>query len=412
MTAATTLSATDAVQPDEKLAQLTARVQTLRNAAVDALSDTRNISMEVAQGDDNVPLAQRVRFVARSSDGPIPVAIMPEAHQQVAAKVAIDKRYYDRMLNEAPELLTTNVNHWLNREPETRLLRMVKPIGDPGEAELYGPVQAPLAMRAFLSDRYRPLDNGALLDTVLPVAAQHGARVAEWSLDLRRMHVRFVGIERDAHEVVREVLERNPNQPRHAVTLHEVISQGLALRNSETGHAALSVQPLVQILRCINMLVVNEAKRVAHLGRRNEADDEWMNPDTRRLDDAATFLKVRDKVIEILSPSTMERATMKLMEANGTPLPLPATIPAMEFLGNLGASFDLNQAETDLLREEFLNERVATNSTSVFTLSQAVTATARRVKDDDYERGTELEALGWKVLDEPVSKLLKAGGAK
>jgi hypothetical protein len=406
-------TAITAEQADEQYHNLTSRVQQLREATVDALTDTRALRMETIDAD--LPGNQRVRMMAHAHAGAeVPIALLPGAHNQVAAKVGIPVKYYDRMLTEAPELLATNVNEWFAREPEARLLRMVRRIGDPGEDATYGPVGADLAMRAFLSDRYRPLDHGALLDTVLPVALEAGAKVAEWNLDHKRLHVRFVGVQRDVYEVAQQLREREPEKAaRHFMDFHEMVSQGLALRNSETGHAALSVSPLIEVMRCVNMLVVTEVKRVAHLGRRQEADEDWLNADTKRLDDAATFLKVRDKVIEIFSPETMERATVKLLEANGTPLPIPTAMPVMEFVGNIGGAFKLNEAETDLLREEFVQERATTGNTNVFTLSQAVTATARRLKDDDhFERGVELETLGWRLLDEPVSKLLKAGKAE
>ena len=59
------------------------------------------------------------------------------AHQQIANRLGIPYRYYQKMQNEAPELLDRNVNCWLNQNPKRRMIRV-----------LDGNV------RAFLSDLY------------------------------------------------------------------------------------------------------------------------------------------------------------------------------------------------------------------------------------------------------------------
>ena len=56
------------------------------------------------------------------------------------------------MRKEAPEPLATNVNEWFHNKPERRMIRTLD-----GQA------------RAFLSDRYRRLDNYDLASTVLPI---------------------------------------------------------------------------------------------------------------------------------------------------------------------------------------------------------------------------------------------------
>lgn len=72
------------------------------------------------------------------------------AHQQIASRLNIPFRYYQKMQAENPALLDENVNNWLNQFPERRMIRV-----------LDGKV------RAFLSDRYRRLDNLELCAAVL-----------------------------------------------------------------------------------------------------------------------------------------------------------------------------------------------------------------------------------------------------
>ena len=71
-----------------------------------------------------------------------PLEIQQTAHQQIGTYLDIPSKYYDRMLQRDPALLSYNVNRWFQKEPEQKLLRTMD-----GKA------------RAFLSNRYRRIDN-------------------------------------------------------------------------------------------------------------------------------------------------------------------------------------------------------------------------------------------------------------
>ena len=86
-----------------------------------------------------------------------PLPIKDTAHGQIAERVGIPKAYYDRMRENAPALFDENVNHWLKISDDRRLIRTLD-----GHA------------RAFLSDRYRMLDNDDLAAVALPILMDHG----------------------------------------------------------------------------------------------------------------------------------------------------------------------------------------------------------------------------------------------
>lgn len=71
-----------------------------------------------------------------------PTPINNIAHRQLQGHLKIPADYYDRMLQEQPELLASNINTWLHANRENRLVR-----------QLFG------TTRAFLSDKFRPLEN-------------------------------------------------------------------------------------------------------------------------------------------------------------------------------------------------------------------------------------------------------------
>jgi hypothetical protein len=159
-------------------------------------------------------------------------------------------------------------------------------------------------MRAFLSDRYRPVDTAPLLNVILPIVKDAGLTVQEWELNDRKFYLRMTGMERNVQDIVRDVVARNPQVGTHYTGLHEQVSFGVSISNSEVGMGMFSVSPIVKVLRCINLLQVVEALKQRHVGGRAEADETMFQPDTRRLDDAAVFLKVRDKLLEVLAEET------------------------------------------------------------------------------------------------------------
>ena len=76
-------------------------------------------------------------------DGVAKLGINEIAHQQIGQFTEIPWKYYDKMRTESPRLLVESVNHWLYSDAEQR--RMIRTLDG--------------NMRAFLSDRYRRIDN-------------------------------------------------------------------------------------------------------------------------------------------------------------------------------------------------------------------------------------------------------------
>lgn len=60
-----------------------------------------------------------------SADRIEPLDISEQAHRQIGTHLSIPVKYYNRMLNEYPELLTTNVNAWFERAAAPRMLRVL-----------------------------------------------------------------------------------------------------------------------------------------------------------------------------------------------------------------------------------------------------------------------------------------------
>ena len=195
-----------------------------------------------------------------------PLEIQQTAHQQIGTYLDIPSKYYDRMLQRDPALLSYNVNRWFQKEPEQKLLRTMD-----GKA------------RAFLNNRYRRIDNLDIARVVLPIIGEmDGARFESCEITDDRMYLKVV----------------NPRLQAEVVP-GDVVQAGIMISNSETGLGAVNIQPLIYRLVCSNGMVVNEAgTRRAHIGRVNTTDVNFALYSQQTLDaeDRAFVLKIQDTV--------------------------------------------------------------------------------------------------------------------
>lgn len=395
---------------DPSASAMNSQIERLKHASVDAIVGSRFLSAELSPDADVETLpADRVRLLAKTPQGDMPLGIRDGAHQQFAEKLQIPRTYYDRMLQQAPELLVQNMNHWLHVGSDKRLLRMLNPLDDRDEQRSVH-TGARLSVRAVLSDSYRPLDHGSLLNVVLPVMAQARAEVVEWNLNDERFSLRAAMNPIDVRDILRTL-----DGGRWADVSEEKIRAGVSIRNSETGHSSLSVEDYIRILICSNGATASARMRIAHLGRKQEqADDFVMSNDTKRLDDAAIFLRVRDRVAQSLSDASQEKIAVMIGTAAGAKIELPSEVPMMTFIENVGRRFELNDEEVGVLQDEVVHEMTSrSRPLTSFAVSQGFTALARRKGDDgSFERKVDLEEIGWRVMEDGLESLLKAGRAE
>lgn len=393
------------------------RVRELKDASVDAKVDTRLLRMEVSNTDDP-KLGNRVVLAVPSQQ--FSISISDTAHDQIAGKLGIPRPYYDRMLEHQPQLLADNVNTWFHREPEKRLVRMLSPTNAAEHQEAQA-LNVRYRARGFLSATYRPLDNPELLATVLPVASRHGAYLRDFSLDDQRLHARFATFERSADAIVKAVDQRHGITELQARGHHrvngrdvtfadEVIRMGFSIRNSETGFASLDVSGFVEILKCLNGLIVPAQVKQRHVGgKRNghgdEPEVEWLSEQTQRLDNAAIFSRVHDAVEATLEEEAMAKSAATILSAKAEVLALPA--PVFEFLGRIGEQARLTDGELALLRTETERAVIEEGGTTRFALSQGWTAAAKQL--DTFDKRTEWERTGFQWLADDTTALLAAG---
>jgi hypothetical protein len=284
--------------------------------------------------------------------------------RQLAEKLKIPFAYFERMRGEQPTLLDNNIHTWLHHEPEQRMVRTLDGVA-----------------RAFLSDRYRRLDNHDLLQHVFPMLKQlPDARFESVELTANRMYLKVV--------TPRVQVEIQPG---------DIVQAGVVVSNSEIGQGTLSVQPLLFRLKCLNGLIAaDRGMRKTHVGRLSEASTDEVTvfkDDTLAADDHAFFLKVRDVVESAVSEATFAVAADKMRRTLGIKI-AGDPVKAVEVLAT---RYLFNDHE----RAGVLRSLIAEADLTGYGLVNAVTGFAQEV--GDYDRSTELEGIAGRMLEQSTA---------
>lgn len=340
------------------ISELAQEIERQSTAKVDYIADTRNLVM--------APTEKGVDLIMRNGTD-TRMGINTHAHRQIAERIQVPAKYYDKMLSQAPDLLAANVNHWFAAAPEKRMVRTLDG-----------------AARAFLSNRYQRIDNLEVAETVLPIlSGVPGIEIVSAELTQSKLYIKAV-----THHVRAEVKSRR---------VGDFVEAGVLISNSEIGMGAVAVTPFFHFLACLNGMVRNkEGMRSAHIGTRMDGDEnlaEVLADDTKRAIDRSVLLKVRDVVRAALDQAQLDRAVARMQETT-TQMVTGDPAKAIEVLAN-----DLVLTETE--RAGVLRHLISGGDLSRYGVMNAVTRTAEDA--NDYDRATELETLGGRILDLPAA---------
>lgn len=355
------------MQTGMTLQQLAAELDSKIARKHDLLADSRSMTVALTDEDDG-PRLPRLCV----GDEP-PMAIRDHAHGQIAQRLDIPKRYYDRMKTQAPELFAESLNTWLGQSDGRRLIRAMLP----GEGQLITEV------RAVLSDRYRRVENEQVFRACVQafdgVADQYGLQVRSTGLTETRMHltVTLPGLERE-------------------VRAGDVVRAGITVRNSEIGHGALEAVPMMWRCVCDNGMVVPKAitaagLRKTHVGRQLEMAEDFSvyTDETVAADDRALMLKVRDVMRHLASPEVWD-AIARAMRAAAESEPVQDPVKAVETLRTVTG---INEGACSQLLQNFIREGDMTK----WGMANAVTALAHDA-EQSYERAVEYTELGGSII--------------
>lgn len=289
------------------------------------------------------------------------------AHSQLASRLSIPKNYYDRLRTNYPALLAENVNAILHQEPEKRMIRT-----------LDGHI------RAFVSDRYRPLDNYDLAEVTLPSLEKAGCELVSAEITETRMYLKAV-----TPRLKGEVTKGDP------------VQAGIVISNSEVGAGSLRIEPLVYRLVCLNgMIATDHAMRKYHVGRRSDTEQmnmRFFRDETRSMTDRAFWMQVRDTVAGVLTEDGFETILTSVRGLKDFQLDAQKTDP-QKMIEDVTKRIGMSDTE----KSGVLQHLIEGGDLSGYGVMNAVTRMSQDV--DDYDRATELERVGgmmtgWSVAE-------------
>lgn len=341
-----------------------------RQAAKDYVANTAALSMTPVGSD--VGLQFTVKGEQRTFK-PTPLCLA-----QIADRVGIPAKYADRMRREAPGLLCQNVNHWFVNSPEQRMLRTLN--HDQNIA------------RAFLSGRYRPLDNADLFAAVMPKLQEAGCEIHSAEVTETRLYIQA------STPRIQAIIDQSVVIGTHN-RIRRTVQAGLIIGNSEVGCGSIFVEPIMYDLVCTNGLILQRTLKRHHVGKQQEGtifgDEntfEMFSDDTRKLEDKAFWAKVSDVTTASLNEVKFNENIERLRETQKQTLAADAT-EMPKVVEAVSERFQLIDAEKDALLLHFAQG----GDFSKYGLINAVTRTAQDV--ESYDRAVELERFGGQIIE-------------
>ncbi len=306
--------------------------------------------------------------------------IKDTAHSQIAQHTKIGSRYYNRLLEEDSKLLEENVNYWFQKYPVNRTLRT---LWDGAEDK---------TIRAFLSDRYKRLDNYDVANATLPIIQENGAKIESCNITDDHMYIKAI-----AYEKQREV------------KVGDAVSLGVSITNSETGRGAVDVSVFLYRLVCENGMKVMDklfSNKNYHVGKVNAIEGmsldkayQLYSDETKEMTEKAFFMQLQDTVRGVFNDETFTNVVEALNKGTQIDMSTLAGSNPIEMVKKLSKSMAFNQDEEANILKHFLQDE----DTSQWGLANAITRTAQDLTS--YDRATEFEGIGWNIATMPEKRL-------
>ena len=299
--------------------------------------------------------------------------VRKHAIRQIGTQLKIPAPFVDRLAQGHPDMLAWNVNKLFEREPADRMIRT-----------LDGQV------RAYMSDKYRPLDNFDFANAVLPKLMEHKAEVTSCDITETRLYIKgkVPGVEKTVSKAG-TFLGDGGHNPIHR------FSPGICLSNSEVGAGSLAVEPGIHERDCSNLFIIgSNAMRKYHIGKKlsDEQLFELYTDATKTAADRAFWMQVADLVQAGLDGTMFEKMVAECeAKMNGTEIEKPSI--AVRELPNL----------TETEQEGVLASLIKGGDLSQFGMQWALTHYAQN-DDVSYERQVELERVGGNIIELPTSQ--------
>ena len=311
------------------------------------------------------------------------VKISELAHQQLATHLKIPKTYYDRMAFDSPDLLCVNANQWLKQDPEGKPKRMLRTLETRPISAIHS-LRSDSLCRAFLSERYRPMDNYSLAEHVLPLFKEN-----EWEVKSANLSNKFLDI-----KAIRTGVDYGTRE----VKVGDAVAIGVHIRNSEVGCASLSISPFIERLICTNGMSIPDfgpAHKRRHLGARQDEISEvndlvtrYKTDETRQAHDRYMWLNIKDTIRACSNETTFTNIISRIQEADQNHINKDVT----EVIEEVGKRLVWQNED----RRNILDHLIHGGDITQWGLANAATRYSQDV--EDYGRATDFEADGWSIV--------------
>jgi len=270
---------------------------------------------------------------------------------QIADRLKIPKRFLNYLRAENPSLLEHNINDLFKKFPELRMIRTMDN-----------------KVRAFLSERYRPLDNDKLAQAVFPALQAADAKIVSCEITEKKMYIKAV---------IPHICELIPGAS-HMGDDH--INPSIMISNSEIGLGGLTVLPGLHDPICTNLCFFTSDKYTKfHLGRKVQS----------------VFAQLKDTIEASLGGEVFKQIVNRVRNARGQVIEEKQVQKVIEVTSK---KFSLNEDEKGSVLA-YLIER---GELSQWGISSAITRASEDVAD--YDRASELESLGSKIIEFPQNE--------
>ncbi len=351
------------MKTDLTLEQLAARIAEDAENKKDLITDTSNMS--VFQD----PYSTTPKLLMEMKGQEDPFAINDYTHGQICEAIEkLPRPYYNHVMQDDPELLARIINRTFTRKPKRRMIRTMKR----GDEYIW---------RAFLSDKYRRIDNDDVTPVIFTVFNEceglivKSASVTETKLYLKVVYPKFSFETRKG----------------------DIVQSGLMITNSEVGSGRYSTAPWFLRKTCDNGQCIEEyGINKNHIGKRIEGEGqdvyELFREATLKADDASFLMMVEDVTRAALNDANKFQLIANKMIAQ----------TEEEIKGDIPAAVELLAEKNNLGQEaksSILNFLLKSKDHTRYGLTQAVTATARDDQNKmSYDDATDLERLGGRVF--------------
>jgi hypothetical protein len=289
--------------------------------------------------------------------------IAQQVHVQLARYAEIPPREYWAMEVSAPELLAREVNRSLkSKANDTRLLRTMDG-----------------AVRGFLGESDRVLGNEDVAQAVLPVLKKRDLMVMSCSIAGGRLCIKAVD-----RSIARDVPTGRKLGDGSNIDF-DTISPGVVISNDEVDEDSFSIEASIFTHACTNLAIAGWALRKYRL-------DAPLRGETRKLAVAAIRDRMHALVITALDAANLGAEAQRLKLAAENRIALDDAVQAVE---RAGEGITLTATEKRSVLQHFIEGRDFTR----YGLQAAVTRASADV--EDYDRATELERLGGRVIALP-----------